>query len=240
MSGFERWGIWVWRRENEDGWEIKMGSVLRITWILHDQNTPVLSIFDNSILQNPNWTPTNREARNPKKQKPEGRTPNAGRVKKMAGTIWPETLECTSFPTIPIRYYWEIQYSRFFNYPCISSTSPILRPLPTTKRIRTHGTWVSSPTASLHLLSHHSSAELVLVVSLQDKIHVSCSNLRVDGFWFFLFIEMDLCEWGLCFALFLLTFLCCSWIYVIKLYGSLSPTTILFFVYEIGRIWVNG
>ncbi|KAL6318636.1 hypothetical protein AAG906_000714 [Vitis piasezkii] len=89
----------------------------------------------------------------------------------MAGTSWPETLECTSFPTIPIRYHWEIQYSRFFNYPCISSTSPVLRPLPTTKRIRTHGTWVSSPTASLQLLSHHSSAELVLVVSLQEKIH---------------------------------------------------------------------
>nr|POE53665.1 hypothetical protein CFP56_36828 [Quercus suber] len=55
---------------------------------------------------------------------------------------------------IPVRekseqWQWEIQFSRFFNYPPLSSTSPDLIPLPPKLRNRPpQGTWISSSSSS--------------------------------------------------------------------------------------------
>ncbi|KAK9277831.1 hypothetical protein L1049_027388 [Liquidambar formosana] len=100
----------------------------------------------------------------------------------MAGN--PETLE-TSLVTTTIEAHWEIQYSRFFNYPT-SATSLCLKPLPKSKVIRCRGTWISSSsssTVSLHLLAHHSLPEVVLVVSLLGKIHEEHFISKLNFSW---------------------------------------------------------
>nr|DAD34485.1 TPA_asm: hypothetical protein HUJ06_005125 [Nelumbo nucifera] len=75
-----------------------------------------------------------------------------------------------------IKDHWEVEYSRFFNLPPpSSSTSLTLKPLGTSKRSRCKGTWISSSsTAALHLLTYHPSPEVIVVVTLRGKIHVSC------------------------------------------------------------------
>ncbi|KAK4597969.1 hypothetical protein RGQ29_015471 [Quercus rubra] len=83
---------------------------------------------------------------------------------------------------IPIRerseqWQWEIQFSRFFNYPPLSSTSPDLIPLPPKVRNRRpQGTWISSSSSSssssafLRLLNDPSNSDVILTVSLRAKI----------------------------------------------------------------------
>lgn len=152
--------------------------------------------------------------------------PEAGRVEKMGGNqlgwnpgihLFPDhshqmLLGDTVRPLLRLS-------SRLF------STSPFLRPLPATKRAPTHGTWLSSPRASLHLLVYHSSAELVLVVSLQENIHVSCFHLRVEGVRF-LFIEMYFMSNGVSSSAFVL----------VKRPGLLTASS---FLHEVKRI-ING
>ena len=86
---------------------------------------------------------------------------------------------------IPIRerseqWQWEIQFSRFFNYPPLSSTSPDLIPLPPKVRNRRpQGTWISSSSSSssssafLRLLNDPSNSDVILTVSLRAKILVT-------------------------------------------------------------------
>ncbi|XP_058091926.1 protein POOR HOMOLOGOUS SYNAPSIS 1-like isoform X2 [Magnolia sinica] len=70
--------------------------------------------------------------------------------------------------TISIEAQWDVEYSRFFNYPrFLSSHSPSLKPLPKCKT-RSTGTWISSSSmASVHLLS----PSAILAVSIRGKIH---------------------------------------------------------------------
>ncbi|KAF8399756.1 hypothetical protein HHK36_015627 [Tetracentron sinense] len=77
-----------------------------------------------------------------------------------------------------IKDQWEIEFSRFFNYPSLSSTSLSLKPI-NFKRIRCRGTWISSSsTASLHLLTYHSNPEVILIVSFRGMIHIQKFALR--------------------------------------------------------------
>ncbi|XP_042496140.1 protein POOR HOMOLOGOUS SYNAPSIS 1 [Macadamia integrifolia] len=71
-----------------------------------------------------------------------------------------------------IEEHWEVEFSRFFNFPSLPSTSLLLKPLRESIKNRVRGTWLSSSsTASLHLLTNHLSPEFILVVSLRGKIY---------------------------------------------------------------------
>ncbi|GMY26290.1 protein POOR HOMOLOGOUS SYNAPSIS 1 [Fagus crenata] len=74
------------------------------------------------------------------------------------------------------QWQWEIQFSRFFNYPPLSSTCPDLAPLPPKVRNRRpHGTWISSSSSSsssafLRLLNDTSNSDVILAVSFRGKM----------------------------------------------------------------------
>ncbi|XP_077242739.1 poor homologous synapsis 1 isoform X2 [Tasmannia lanceolata] len=71
---------------------------------------------------------------------------------------------------IPIQHTWQVEFSRFFNFPRIFSSSLTLKPLPKSKTL-CKGNWISSSSlASLCLLSNPA----ILVVSMGGKIYVSC------------------------------------------------------------------
>ena len=76
------------------------------------------------------------------------------------------------------QWQWEIQFSRFFNYPPLSSTCPDLAPLPPKVRNRRpHGTWISSSSSSsssafLRLLNDTSNSDVILAVSFRGKMLV--------------------------------------------------------------------
>ncbi|XP_034682884.1 protein POOR HOMOLOGOUS SYNAPSIS 1 isoform X3 [Vitis riparia] len=80
-----------------------------------------------------------------------------------------------------IRDEWKIQFSRFFNNPALSSTcsSSTIHPdlIRKTRSLR-RGTWISSSSASLQLLTDHSTSQAILIVRSGGRIHVSC----VSGF----------------------------------------------------------
>ncbi|KAF8408282.1 hypothetical protein HHK36_007431 [Tetracentron sinense] len=91
----------------------------------------------------------------------------------MAGVLYLMSAENSEASSTAIKDQWEIEFSRFFNYPSISSTSPSLKPLLKSRRIRCRGTWIlSSSTASLHLVTYHSNPEGILVVSNRGRIHI--------------------------------------------------------------------
>ncbi|KAF3431213.1 hypothetical protein FNV43_RR25943 [Rhamnella rubrinervis] len=78
---------------------------------------------------------------------------------------------------------WEVQFSRFFNYPAIASTCAELVPL--TSRVRSRrpsGTWISSSShALLQLLRYRSNSDVILLVCLGNNyiIEEHCvSNLH--------------------------------------------------------------
>ncbi|KAA8529616.1 hypothetical protein F0562_034284 [Nyssa sinensis] len=91
----------------------------------------------------------------------------------MAGSLVPIASEQLEKSVTAITDQWEVQYSRFFNYPSLSSTCPSLTPLPGARRDRLRGNWISSsgPTASLKLLADHSNSEFILIVALREKIN---------------------------------------------------------------------
>ncbi|KAH7515679.1 hypothetical protein FEM48_Zijuj10G0052200 [Ziziphus jujuba var. spinosa] len=68
---------------------------------------------------------------------------------------------------------WEVEFSRFFNYPPMTSTCPDLVPLPSKVRNRRpSGTWISSSShVLLQLLPHPSNSDdVVLRVYFRDSI----------------------------------------------------------------------
>lgn len=66
---------------------------------------------------------------------------------------------------------WQVQYSRFFNYPTVAFASAELVPLPPKFRNRRpSGTWIaSSSRALLQLLPHGSNPDVILVVCLGEN-----------------------------------------------------------------------
>ncbi|CAL5361939.1 unnamed protein product [Camellia sinensis] len=110
----------------------------------------------------------------------------------MAGTTNPEKAEGEE----AIKNCYEIEYSRFFNYPKTRSSSPTaLRSFSkNTKLHRGGGTWLSSSSpASLRLLTHfnsHSLPQVLLLISLRGNTHecfkdarnieLPCCNLRSE------------------------------------------------------------
>ncbi|KAJ4973673.1 hypothetical protein NE237_006847 [Protea cynaroides] len=92
----------------------------------------------------------------------------------MAGVLLPAETGNVATSLTAIEGQWEVEFARFFNFPSIPlpSTSLALKSIRKSTIDRLRGTWLSSSsTASLQLLTCHSSPELVLVVSLQGKIH---------------------------------------------------------------------
>ncbi|KAJ4961607.1 hypothetical protein NE237_021517 [Protea cynaroides] len=90
----------------------------------------------------------------------------------MAGTLSSVETEHVGTLFTAIEELWEVEFSRFFNFPSLPSTSLVLKPLRKSIISRLKGTWLSSSsTASLNLLSYHSTPELILVVSLRGKIY---------------------------------------------------------------------
>ncbi|XP_077242740.1 poor homologous synapsis 1 isoform X3 [Tasmannia lanceolata] len=75
---------------------------------------------------------------------------------------------------IPIQHTWQVEFSRFFNFPRIFSSSLTLKPLPKSKTL-CKGNWISSSSlASLCLLSNPA----ILVVSMGGKIYIQKFALR--------------------------------------------------------------
>ncbi|KAL5729272.1 hypothetical protein ACHQM5_002246 [Ranunculus cassubicifolius] len=82
-------------------------------------------------------------------------------------------------PLHAINNKWEVHYSRFFNFPHLTSSTPSnLKPL-LTSRIRSGGTWFSSSsTADLQIITDVMNPETILVVSHQGKNveeHFTCN-----------------------------------------------------------------
>ncbi|PON99020.1 hypothetical protein TorRG33x02_052570 [Trema orientale] len=71
-----------------------------------------------------------------------------------------------------IREGWEVEFSRFFSYPPMASTSPDLVPLPPHLRNRRpFGTWITSMSpAWLQLVRHSTASAVILTVFLAGKI----------------------------------------------------------------------
>ncbi|XXG73085.1 hypothetical protein AAC387_Pa07g2063 [Persea americana] len=81
-----------------------------------------------------------------------------------------EALFASSHPPSPrITYHWNVEFSRFFNFPRILSSSINLKPLPQCKT-RSKGTWLSSssssPSVTVGLIP---KPEPMLFVSMQGK-----------------------------------------------------------------------
>ncbi|KAL6986710.1 hypothetical protein U1Q18_046852 [Sarracenia purpurea var. burkii] len=107
----------------------------------------------------------------------------AGPLVAVASELMKESVAATG-------YQWEVHYSRFFNYPSLTSTNPSLVPLDDARRNRSKGTWISSSstsTASINLAADRSSdSKFIITVTFFGKIHeitnggnigVSCDNL---------------------------------------------------------------
>ncbi|KAI8021000.1 hypothetical protein LOK49_LG03G00254 [Camellia lanceoleosa] len=90
----------------------------------------------------------------------------------MAGSVVALASEHMEKSVTAIADQWEVEYSRFFNYPSLSSTFPTLIPLPDVRRDRFRGTWISSSsTASLNITADHSNSDFILTVNFLGKIH---------------------------------------------------------------------
>ncbi|XP_038982951.1 protein POOR HOMOLOGOUS SYNAPSIS 1 isoform X2 [Phoenix dactylifera] len=74
---------------------------------------------------------------------------------------------------------WEVEFSRFFNFPRRPSLLPPgLRPLPKGK-LRSNGTWITSASpALLRVLKSHASAAPVLSVSVNGNVHIQKFAVR--------------------------------------------------------------
>lgn len=98
----------------------------------------------------------------------------------MAGALVTMATEHSDKSMAAIRDEWEIQFSRFFNNPALSSTcsSSTIHPdlIRKTRSLR-RGTWISSSSASLQLLTDHSTSQAILIVRSGGRIHVSHSFL---------------------------------------------------------------
>ncbi|KAJ7956195.1 protein POOR HOMOLOGOUS SYNAPSIS 1 [Quillaja saponaria] len=71
-----------------------------------------------------------------------------------------------------VKEQWEIHYSRFFNFPSLPSTSPLLKPLSRKRKELSSGTWVTlSSMATLHLVTDHEAQELALIISSPGNFH---------------------------------------------------------------------
>ncbi|RWR85057.1 protein POOR HOMOLOGOUS SYNAPSIS 1 [Cinnamomum micranthum f. kanehirae] len=81
-----------------------------------------------------------------------------------------EALFASSYPPSPrITYHWNVEFSRFFNFPRILSSSVNLKPLPQCKT-RSKGTWLSSSSSSPSVtVSLIPKPEPMLFVSMQGK-----------------------------------------------------------------------
>ncbi|KAL6351429.1 hypothetical protein AAG906_040783 [Vitis piasezkii] len=92
----------------------------------------------------------------------------------MAGTLVTIASEHADKSMAAIRDEWEIQFSRFFNNPALSSTcsSSTIHPdlIRKTRSLR-RGTWISSSSASLQLLTDHSTSQAILIVRSGGRIH---------------------------------------------------------------------
>ncbi|XP_004300924.1 PREDICTED: uncharacterized protein LOC101303040 isoform X2 [Fragaria vesca subsp. vesca] len=92
----------------------------------------------------------------------------------MAGTLalLPSNPPMTSSSLSSIRERWEIEFSRFFGYPPLTSTCPDLVPLPMKIRNRrSGGNWISAASAAmLQLIYDHSSSDVILTVCCSGKI----------------------------------------------------------------------
>ncbi|KAL6969421.1 hypothetical protein U1Q18_029133 [Sarracenia purpurea var. burkii] len=92
----------------------------------------------------------------------------AGPLVAVASELMKESVAATG-------YQWEVHYSRFFNYPSLTSTNPSLVPLDDARRNRSKGTWISSSstsTASINLAADRSSdSKFIITVTFFGKIH---------------------------------------------------------------------
>ncbi|XP_059595626.1 protein POOR HOMOLOGOUS SYNAPSIS 1 isoform X2 [Vitis vinifera] len=92
----------------------------------------------------------------------------------MAGALVTMATEHSDKSMAAIRDEWEIQFSRFFNNPALSSTcsSSTIHPdlIRKTRSLR-RGTWISSSSASLQLLTDHSTSQAILIVRSGGRIH---------------------------------------------------------------------
>ncbi|XP_050373821.1 protein POOR HOMOLOGOUS SYNAPSIS 1 isoform X2 [Argentina anserina] len=92
----------------------------------------------------------------------------------MAGTLalLPSNPQVTSSSLCSVRERWEVDFSRFFGYPPLTSTCPDLVPLPMKVRNRRPGgTWISATSAAmLQLISDHASSDVILTVCCSGKI----------------------------------------------------------------------
>ncbi|XP_057508422.1 protein POOR HOMOLOGOUS SYNAPSIS 1 [Actinidia eriantha] len=87
----------------------------------------------------------------------------------MAGTL---VATRSGYMKTTIGEQWEVQYSRFFNSPSLSSTHPSLTPLRYFPRDRLRGTWLSSSsTVSLNLTADLSNSKIILTVAFLGKIY---------------------------------------------------------------------
>ncbi|XP_052205635.1 protein POOR HOMOLOGOUS SYNAPSIS 1 isoform X2 [Diospyros lotus] len=81
---------------------------------------------------------------------------------------------------------WEVEYSRFFNYPSLTSSCPSsLDPLTDQWRHRFRGTWISSSSsiASLKLTPDPSISDYVLTVTFLQKIHEEHYISKLNFTW---------------------------------------------------------
>ncbi|GFZ00060.1 hypothetical protein Acr_13g0014590 [Actinidia rufa] len=94
----------------------------------------------------------------------------------MAGTL---VATRSGYMETTIGEQWEVQYSRFFNSPSLSSTHPSLTPLRYFPRNRLRGTWLSSSsTASLNLAADLSNSKIILTVAFLGKTYIQKFALR--------------------------------------------------------------
>uniref|UniRef100_A0A803PGU4 Poor homologous synapsis 1 PH domain-containing protein n=1 Tax=Cannabis sativa TaxID=3483 RepID=A0A803PGU4_CANSA len=84
-----------------------------------------------------------------------------------------------------IREGWEIEFSRFFSYPLLSSTSPHLLPLPPYLRNRRpFGTWITSMSpAWLQLLHTPSHPSVILTVLLGGEMQEEHYVTKLNFAW---------------------------------------------------------
>lgn len=104
---------------------------------------------------------------------------------------------------------WEVEFSRFFNYPPMTSMCPDLVPLSSKVRNRRpSGTWISSSShVLLQLLRHPSNSDdVILRICFRDTIMVTLSSsiysttffLALIGLLFFFFFDFFFVQFMLC------------------------------------------
>ncbi|XP_062109485.1 protein POOR HOMOLOGOUS SYNAPSIS 1 isoform X2 [Humulus lupulus] len=103
----------------------------------------------------------------------------------MAGSVALRPSQHAEKLATAIREGWEVEFSRFFSYPILSSTSPHLLPLPPYLRNRRPlGTWITSMSpAWLQLINVRSHPSVILTVLLGGEMQEEHYVSRLNFAW---------------------------------------------------------